>query len=97
MLVFTSESVFLGYLVEYFFIADDEVTEEQTRNAYLYALGLATGTITLAFCHAHGYQIGYKMNMDGRIVVTSAIYQKVCKHTLRFYSELLLGLNSSNS
>ena len=77
MLVFTSESVFLGYVVEYFFVSEEESSPELTRNAYLYTLGLALGALSLPFIHAHGYLIGFKIGMDVRIIATSAIYQKV--------------------
>ena len=84
MLVYVSESVFLGYVVEFFFIPEEDSTPELTRNAYLYALGLALGILIFPFIHAHGYLIGFKMGMDLRIVATSAIYQKVLPGTYYF-------------
>ena len=75
MAVLVSQSVFLGYIAEYFFI--DAPTTDQTRDAYLFSLGLALAVLTLAFIHAHAFQLGYRTAMDARIIATGAIYQKV--------------------
>ena len=75
MAILVSESVFLGYIAEYFFKEDP--TPEETRDAYLFSAGLAVGTLTLPFVHAHGFQLGYRTAMDARIISTGAIYHKV--------------------
>ena len=75
MTIWILESVFLGYIAEYFF--KDDPTPEETRDAYLFSAGLAVATLTLPFVHAHGFQLGYRTAMDARIITTGAIYQKV--------------------
>ena len=45
MLLVVSQSVVLGYLTDYFSI--EEPTTEETRNAYLYALGTLQASVVL--------------------------------------------------
>ena len=75
VILLVAQSVFLGYISEYFFI--DSPTPDQTRDAYLFSLGVALASVAVAFVHAHGFQMGFRSSMDVRIVATSAIYQKV--------------------
>ena len=70
-----SESVFLGFVVEYIFTEDP--SDDQIRDAYLYATGLALCALTLPFVNAHGFLRAYMIGMDTRIITTSAIFQKV--------------------
>ena len=53
-------------------------TEVDTRNAYLYAMGMTLLALTGIFLLGLGVFFGFKMGMLARIVVTSSIYQKVC-------------------
>ena len=45
-------AILVGLLSEYFV---SERTEEQTRNAYLFALGLTLSILLSAFVHNHGF------------------------------------------
>ena len=45
-------AILVGQLSEYFV---SERTEEQTRNAYLFALGLTLSILLSAFVHNHGF------------------------------------------
>ena len=76
MLLGTSQSIFLGNVAEYIFL--ENPTEEQTRNGYLYGLGLALAALPLPLLQAHVNLIGFKLAMDVRIVATTSIFQKVC-------------------
>lgn len=80
MLLYTSQSIFLGNVAEYIFL--ENPTEEQTVNGYLYGLGLVLTALSLPILHAHGFLIGFKLAMDVRIVATTSIFQKVCAVTL---------------
>ena len=73
-MLYTSQSIFLGNVAEYIFLEDP--TEEQTRNGYLYGLGLALAALSLPVIHAHGFFIGFKLAMDVRIVATTFHFSK---------------------
>ena len=84
----------LGLLTRYFSLPRDmRSSAEETRNAYLYATGdvsdcmqcvcnLLIGMVLLAFlisiCHTHSFILGEEIGMGCRIMMTSAIYKKVC-------------------
>ena len=71
-----SQSVFLGFVVEYIFT--EGPSDEQIRNVYLYATGLSLCALGLPFVYAHGCCLrAYMIGMDTRIITTSAIFQKV--------------------
>ena len=76
MLLTTSQSIFLGNVAEYIFL--ENPTEEQTRNGYLYGLGLALAALPLPVIQAHAFLIAYRLAMDIRIIATTSIFQKVC-------------------
>lgn len=52
MVVSVGQAVLVGLLAEYF-VTDR--SEEQTRNAYLYAMGLTLSVFLTAFVHNHGF------------------------------------------
>ena len=88
LILYLSQSIFLGNVAEYIFLEDP--TEEQTRNGYLYGLGLALASLSLPVLHAHGFLMGYRLAMDVRIVATTSIFQKVC---CRISSDLYSALS----
>lgn len=72
------QSELIGSLAEYFVLTSPSKVE--TRNAYLYALGLAFLSIFLVFIHAIAFYYGFLIGLQTRVVFTSAIYQKVRIH-----------------
>ena len=50
----------VGLLADYF---AGEITDASTRNAILYALGIATLALSVAFVHSHGYLQGQDAGM----------------------------------
>ena len=73
MLIALAEVV--GYLSDYFVI--ESPTQEDTRNAYFYALTISLLSIILILVHAMAYYYGYFLGMLTRVLFSSVIYQKV--------------------
>ena len=62
MVISVGQAVFVGLLAEYFVM---ERTEEQTRNAYLYSMGLTLSVIISAFIHNHGFLQAQEIGVFG--------------------------------
>ena len=65
----------LGYMTDYFVI--ESPTSADTRNAYLYAVGLGLVSLCIMFCHGMGFHIATLLGMHTRIIMTAASYNKV--------------------
>ena len=65
----------VGYLSDYFVI--ESPTQEDTRNAYFYALTISLLSIILIPVHAMAYYYGCFLGMLTRVLFSSVIYQKV--------------------
>ena len=73
------QSVLLGQLTEYFVI--ESPSSDDTRNAYLYAMGMSIIAIIVPLIHVMAFLQGQKLGMMTRTLMSSAIYQKVSHHT----------------
>eukprot|EP00731_Ephydatia_muelleri_P032675 Em0024g219a len=71
------QCVLLGYFTEYFSISHP--SHEETRHAYLHAVGIVIVTFALATVYAHGSLVAQKTGMMARVMVTAAAYTKVLK------------------
>ena len=69
-------SEIIGSLADYF-KSDSSSTNVDTRDAYLYALGLVLVSFITVLVGALNYHAAYILGMLTRITMTSAIYQKV--------------------
>ena len=56
----------------------EEKIKMATRDAYLYALGMIVASYYMAIHHTWVFYISHKLGMMHRIVMTGAIFQKVC-------------------
>ena len=56
----------------------EEEIKMATRDAYLYALGMIVASYYMAVHHTWVFYISHKLGMMYRIVMTGAIFQKVC-------------------
>ena len=65
----------VGYLSDYFVI--ESPTQEDTRNAYFYALTISLLSIILIPVLGMAYYYGYFLGMLTRVLFSSVIYQKV--------------------
>ena len=65
----------LGAITDYFVI--ESPTAADTRNAYLYAVGLGLVSLCIMLCHAIGFHIATLLGMHTRIIMTAASYNKV--------------------
>ena len=65
----------LGSLADYFVI--ENPSSVQTRNAYLYAMGLGLVSLYYAYGLAFHFHDGLILGMMSRIMMLSAIYKKV--------------------
>ena len=74
--MFIGQGLLTGSLSGYFGISNP--TDTDTRNAYLYAMGMTLLAITGIFVLGLGVFMGFKMGMLARVLITSSIYQKVC-------------------
>ena len=68
-------SELLGSLTDYFVI--DSPSQVETRNAYLYAMGLGLISLCVMLFNGIGTQTGYLVGMITRIMMTAASYSKV--------------------
>ena len=68
-------SELLGSLVDYFVI--ENPSSVQTRNAYLYTMGLGLVSLYYAYGLAFHFHDGLILGMMSRIMMLSAIYKKV--------------------
>lgn len=68
-------SEMIGLLAEYFTLSSPST--DDTRDAYLYAMGLALLSLAIVFFHAYNFHASYVLGMLTRITMTSALYQKV--------------------
>lgn len=68
-------SLLVGLLSEYF--SNEDPASEQTRDAYLYAGALSVLTMILIVLIGHKSMIAYNLAMQIRVMLTTAIYQKV--------------------
>ena len=59
-------------------VMKEEEIEIATRDAYLYALGMVVASYYMAVHHTWVFYISHKIGMMHRIVMTGAIFQKVC-------------------
>ena len=75
MCILVLQIVFLGLLSDYFI--NESPTADDIRNAYFNALGLSLLSFLLVFTHTMAFYQAYKLGMLTRILMTSAIYQKV--------------------
>lgn len=58
------QAVLVGLLAEYFVM---DRTEEQTRNAYLYSMGLTLSVLLSAFVHNHGFLQAQEIGVFGTL------------------------------
>ena len=65
----------MGQLTEYFVIESPSL--DDTRNAYLNAMGLSIIAIIVPLIHVMAYLQGQKLGMLTKTLMSSAIYQKV--------------------
>ena len=86
------QSEVLGQLTDYFVI--ESPSSNDTRNAYLYAMGLVLLSLTLMCIDALSFQQGYKLGMLTKTLMSSAIYQKVSHHTLTSLSFTYICLDT---
>jgi len=61
--------------------AKEEEIEIATRDAYFYAAGMMVASLVVAVVHAWAFYLAHKTGMLGRIILTGAVYTKVCVHT----------------
>ena len=73
--IFVGLAEVLGYLSDYFVI--ESPTQTETRNAYLYAMGLGLLSFLLVLFHAFAFHYSHYIGMLSRVLFSSAIYQKV--------------------
>ena len=65
----------LGYITDYFVI--ESPTAADTRNAYLYAVGLGLVSLCMLLSDGMGFHIATLLGMHTRIIMTAASYNKV--------------------
>ena len=70
----------IGSLSDYFVIEDP--TPVETRDAYLFAMGLTLLSLVNILLHGVGYFLAFKLGILTRNLFTAVIYQKV-KNTKR--------------
>ncbi len=58
--------------------ADSEVSVMTELEAYLYALGICLLSLLAVQIHALGFHLSHFLGMLARVMLSSAIYQKVC-------------------
>ena len=68
-------SELLGSLTDYFVI--ESPTPADTRNAYLFAMGLGLVSLAIMFFHGMNFHQGFLIGLLTKIMFGSAIYQKV--------------------
>ena len=68
-------SELLGSLTDYFVI--ELPSDVETRNAYLYAMGLGLVSLCIMFFHGMSFHQGFLIGLHTKIVLAGAIYQKV--------------------
>ena len=76
-------SELLGSLTDYFVI--ENPSSVQTRNAYLYAIGLGLVSLYYACGYAFHYHDGLVLGMMTRIMMLSAIYKKVYLYCIHIH------------
>jgi ATP-binding cassette subfamily C (CFTR/MRP) protein 4 len=67
--------VIIGYLSDYFVIEDPSPVE--TRDAYLFAMGLTLLSLINTLIHGMGYHTAFKVAILTRNLFTAVIYQKI--------------------
>ncbi|XP_019850009.1 PREDICTED: multidrug resistance-associated protein 4-like isoform X2 [Amphimedon queenslandica] len=67
-------SELLGSLTDYFVI--ESPTSVDTRNAYLFAMGLGLVSLAIMFFHGMNFHQGFLIGLLTKIMFSSAIYQK---------------------
>jgi ATP-binding cassette subfamily C (CFTR/MRP) protein 4 len=87
--IIISQILMLGYLSDYFIF--ELPSDTDTRNAYLYAMGLTLFSLAFTAVHAAGFHQGYKLGMMTRILMCSAIYQKILTLSQTVISEVTVG------
>ena len=68
-------ALILGSLTDYFVIESPSPVE--TRNAYLYAMGLGIVSLCIMFFNAIRFHLGLLIGIMTRIIFTGAAYSKV--------------------
>ena len=68
-------ALILGSLTDYFVIESPSPVE--TRNAYLYAMGLGIVLLCIMFFYAIRFHLGLLIGIMTRIIFTGAAYSKV--------------------
>lgn len=64
-----------------------EEIDTATRNAYLYAAGMLSASLTVAILHAWIFYLSHKIGMMCRIILTGAIYTKVFQVYQNFFNQ----------
>jgi ATP-binding cassette subfamily C (CFTR/MRP) protein 4 len=88
MLVLLAQAILVGLLAEYFV---GELTSENTRNAFLYGVGIVICSILLSFLHPHAFIQGQQTGMIARIALTGTIYRKIFSLSLETVGETTIG------
>ncbi|XP_019860364.1 PREDICTED: multidrug resistance-associated protein 4-like [Amphimedon queenslandica] len=79
----------LGYITDYFVI--ESPTAADTRNAYLYAVGLGLVSLCIMLCHAMCFHIATLLGMYTRIIMTAASYNKILSLSQTAIGQLTVG------
>ena len=82
-------SELLGSLTDYFVI--ESPSQVETRNAYLYAMGLGLISLCIMFFHGMNFHQGYLIGLHTKILMAGAIYQKVMK-SFKIKAKLTISL-----
>jgi ATP-binding cassette subfamily C (CFTR/MRP) protein 4 len=83
-----TQAILVGLLAEYFV---GELTTENTRNAYLYAMGITLCTFIVPFLHSHALYEGQNAGMIVRIALTGTIYKKIFGLSMETIGETTIG------
>uniref|UniRef100_A0A1X7UA79 Uncharacterized protein n=1 Tax=Amphimedon queenslandica TaxID=400682 RepID=A0A1X7UA79_AMPQE len=86
---FITMSEMIGLLADYFTLSSPSI--DDTRDAYLYAMGLALLSLAIVFFHAYNFHASYLLGMLTRITMTSALYQKILSLSQSTVSQKTIG------
>lgn len=82
------QAILLGLVADYFV---EDVTDESTRNACLYAMGIGLCSIAMTFVHAHTFLMVAEKGMMARVMLTGTVYKKIFELSQETIGEVTLG------